>query len=105
MYKIKTNKATYAVKVLNPLIMKKESVMKNYIFSKKVVYIASRNGIPVIPALGEEKFIHILDGKHFIIFNWVDAKSITSSKFTKEHCKKIGSVNSWKIRRQNCKRV
>ncbi len=39
MYKVKTSKSDYAIKALNPQIMKREQAMSNYLFSEKVARI------------------------------------------------------------------
>lgn len=93
MYKIETDRGIYAVKVLNPLVMKRgEAVMKNYIFSEKITHTAKENGIPAIPAIGDKEFIHPIGDEHYMVFKWVDAKSISPSEVSKEHCTKIGEI-------------
>ena len=92
MYKVETEIGEYAVKLLNPNIMKRETAMKNYIFSEKVSHIASESGIPAIPAIGDKEFIHYIDGSYYMVFKWVKAKSILPEKVSQENCIKIGKI-------------
>lgn len=93
MYKIEAEKGSFAVKILNPLIMRRgEEVMENYIFSEKVTRIAKENGIPAIHAIGDRDFIHHINDEHYMFFKWVDAKSILPSEVDKEHCTKVGKI-------------
>lgn len=42
MYQLKTDKVEYAVKALNPQIMKRETAMNNYIFRKRLLIWRSK---------------------------------------------------------------
>lgn len=92
MYKVESAKGTYAVKALNPIIMKREKAITNTIFSEKVAKIALRNNIPVVVAYEKDGCIHDIDGSYFMVFDWVDAKSITQAEVTCYHCKTIGKI-------------
>ena len=91
MYKIETDEGVFAVKELNPSIMKRgEEVIRNYIFSEQVTHIVKENGVPAIPAIGDKEFIHHINDEHYMIFKWVDAKSILPDEVNKHHCVKVG---------------
>lgn len=92
MYKVETSSGMYAVKAINPIIMKKEMAISNTIFSEKVAKVAYKNNIPVVVALEKDGCIHDIEGGHFMVFNWVDAKSITHEQTTVYHCKTIGKI-------------
>lgn len=92
MVKIETTKGLYAVKVLNPSIMKRKDVIRNYIFSEKVAKIAYLYDIPVVPALGSDSCLHFIDGSYFMVFEWVEAKSLTPAQVTPYHCEEIGKI-------------
>lgn len=94
MYKIDTAKGTYAVKALNPKIMTREGVIENYIFSEAAARIAQQNHLPVVPAIGtdSDSCLHFVDGRYFMLFEWVDASSITPAEVTAYHCEVIGRM-------------
>ena len=51
MYKVCTASHTYAVKHLNPKIMKRTAAMENYKKAEKLEVILEEAGIPIVPAL------------------------------------------------------
>lgn len=92
MFKVKTSSGVYAVKTLNPIIMKREKAISNTIFSEKVAKVAYRNSIPVVVAHEKDGCIHEIDGSYFMVFDWVDAKSLMQEETTLYHCKAIGNI-------------
>ena len=52
MYRVETDKAIYAVKELNPVIMKRADAYSNFVFSEKVTDIAIKNGVCAIGSGG-----------------------------------------------------
>ena len=51
MYKVQTERGTFAVKCLNPDIMKRPGVFDNYARAEALETILDNNGIPIVPAL------------------------------------------------------
>ena len=51
MFRAETGEKAYAVKHLNPEIMKRPGVMENYRRAEKLEQILEDAGIPVVPAL------------------------------------------------------
>ena len=93
MYKIVTDKGIYAIKELNPGIMKRKEAYSNFVFSEKVTDIAKVNNIPAIGAIkiGSDIMKKIEDS-YFMIFNWVEGAILKPDEITIEHCKVIGSL-------------
>ena len=92
IYKIETTKGMYAVKVLNPNIMKREMAVRNFSFSEKVARIAYHNNIPVVTAIESENCLHYIEGDYYMVFEWVSAKSILPIEVTVYHCTEIGKI-------------
>lgn len=92
MYKIETTIGIYAVKALNPNIMKREKAIRNYIFSEKVASIAYLNNIPAVPAIESENCLYYIDGSYYMVFEWVLAKSLLPTEVTSYHCITIGKI-------------
>ena len=68
MYRVNTNKGTYAVKVLNTEIMKRPVALQNTVNSEKIATVF-RAIIPVVSALEiDGKQIHEMDGNYYMIF-------------------------------------
>ncbi len=92
MYRVSTDKGVYAVKVLNPEIMKRPAALRNTVNSEKIA-AAFQSLIPVVAALEiGGKQIHELNGTHYMIFNWVEGASIFPPRITRENCYAIGQV-------------
>ncbi|MBQ9119916.1 MAG: phosphotransferase [Lachnospiraceae bacterium] len=92
MYRVKTKNGEYAVKRLNPEIMKRAKAMQNMISSEKVARAACGD-IPVIAAKewnGEQ--LLCLEGSYYMIFDWLDGASVYPPQITKKHCKSMGQV-------------
>lgn len=92
MYAVETTKGKYAVKALNPQIMIRPTAMKNFFHSEQISYIAANN-ISALPAKRfNDSFIHEIDNQFYIVFDWIDGKSLKSSEINIDHCEKIGSI-------------
>lgn len=92
MYRVNSDKGTYAVKVLNPEIMKRPVALQNTVNSEKIA-AGFRAIIPVVSALEiDEKQIHELGGSYYMVFDWVEGTSIFPPKITTENCSAIGEV-------------
>ena len=92
MYRVNTDKGVYAVKVLNPEIMKRPAALRHTVNSEKIA-AAFQSLIPVVAALEiGGKQIHELNGTHYMIFNWVEGASIFPPRITRENCYAIGQV-------------
>ena len=92
MYRVNTDNGTYAVKVLNPEIMKRPVALHNTINSEKIA-ACFQAIIPVVSALEiDEKQIHELGGSYYMVFDWVEGTSIFPPKITTENCSAIGDV-------------
>ena len=92
MYRVSTDKGEYAVKVLNPEIMKRPVALRHTVNSEKIA-AAFQTMIPVVAALEiNGKQIHELNGAHYMIFDWMEGASIFPPMISSENCYAIGDV-------------
>lgn len=92
MYLINTTKGKYAVKLLNPEIIKRPDAMTNYINSEKIANIVSSN-IPALPAkIINGKFVNEINNQFYLVFDWIIGRSLKPIEVRTDHCKKIGSI-------------
>lgn len=92
MYCVETESGRYAIKVLNPEIMQRETAMQNMINSEKVSQ-ALKQTVPLVAAKEfDGKRVVESDGICFMVFDWLDGASVFAPDITAEHCKKIGQV-------------
>lgn len=93
MYKLETTTGRYAVKLLNPSIMKRPDAKGNYEKAETLERILESNNIPIVPALEiNGRKLQCVDNQYFYIFNWVDGKAIEWNEITSEHCKVAGKL-------------
>ena len=92
MYAIETTQGKYAIKALNPQIMLRPTAMQHFITSEQVVNIASNN-IPALPAKRfNDIFMQEIDKQFYLVFDWVEGKSLKANEINIVHCEKIGAI-------------
>ena len=90
MYRVKTEKGTYAIKLLNPEVMKRENAKSNHIFAETISNIAKDNGVSCLPAkIIDNTFIQQIDDYYFLVFDWFDGQAISYEELTFEKCKRV----------------
>lgn len=93
MFKVETDKGIYCIKVLNPEVMSRKEAYNNFVISESVSNLAKKNGIPVSSALDiQGDYLKELDGHYYMIFEFVNGKTLNDNEITIEHCKKIGKI-------------
>jgi Ser/Thr protein kinase RdoA (MazF antagonist) len=92
MYAVETTRGKYAIKALNPQIMLRPVAMQNFINSERIVTI-SANHIPALPAKKfNDTFLQEIDNQFYLVFDWVEGKSLTPNEINIVHCEKIGAI-------------
>ena len=93
MFRAETAGNVYAVKHLNPEIMKRPGVMENYRRAEELEQILEDAGIPVAPALvlnGQK--MQELDGDYFYIFRWQEGRISDWQNITAWQCRQAGNI-------------
>lgn len=92
MYHVRTDKGEYAIKILNPDIMKRPKALANMVNSELV----SNALIALIPLVAAKSFegknIIELEGTFFEIFDWLEGKSIFVPDITVYHNEQVGKI-------------
>lgn len=93
MYSLFTSKGRYAIKLLNPFVMQRETAMENFRAAEKIELLLEENAVPIIPALvlGGRKMQNI-DGQYFYLYQWYDGKALKSEEIQETHCCRIGNL-------------
>ena len=93
MYRVCTRDAVYAVKHLNPLIMKRPGVMENYRRAEELEQVLEDAGIPIVPALavGGRK-MQEAEGGYFYIFRWQEGRITDWNQITADQCRRAGEL-------------
>lgn len=104
MYAISTEKGKYAVKLLNPSIMKRDSAMENYRQAERLEEMLEQWNISILPALiFEGKKMQELKGQFFYVYEWYDGKALKTEEIRESHSWKIGRMlaDIHNVRRQD----
>ncbi|MGN1298774.1 MAG: GNAT family N-acetyltransferase [Candidatus Scatovivens sp.] len=90
MYKVVTSSGIYAIKHLNPEVMKRPNAKNNHIFAEKIANLAKENNIQCISANNYNgQVLQEIDGNYFLIFDWFEGKSIKDNEITIDKVKKV----------------
>ena len=90
MYKIITSKGTYAIKHLNPEVMKRPNAINNHIFAEKIANRARENNVKCISAnIYNGYALQEMENNYFLIFDWFEGKAITDEEITMNKVKKV----------------
>ena len=93
MFKVETTTGVYAIKVLNPEVMSRSEAYDNFVISEKISNLANDNGIPVSSAkIIDGNFIIKLDSSYYMVFDFIEGKTLTDEEITTDHCEKIGEI-------------
>lgn len=93
LYRLQTTSGVYAVKLLNPEIMKRPAVFDNYAVAENLEDILQKNGLPVVTALEfNGKKMQKLDGQYFYVFDWINGRTLDDKEITSAHAGQIGAL-------------
>ena len=93
IYKVVTDSGIYAIKELNAGVMKRPDAYSNFVFSEKVTDIIKQNAINAVGAIKlQNDIIKKIDNQYFMVFEWLEGKTLSAEEITEKHCKIIGKV-------------
>ena len=105
MYHVTTNRGDYAIKLLNPDIMRRPQAIKNMINSERIAQFLAQgpDALPVVAALKrEEQQLLFLDmarsspsesvRQYAFVYPWIEAHSLFTPNIGVSHCGKIGRI-------------
>ncbi len=92
MYKVKTTTKQYALKRLNPEIMKRKGVLQHITVSERIGQLF-KDLVPAISALTiDHSPIFHYEDDDYIIFEWIEGNSIFPPDISIEHCSIVGEL-------------
>lgn len=92
IYAIETTQGRYAIKALNPQIMLRPVAMQNFIKSERIANIAVNNTSALPAKKFNDTFMQEIDNQFYLVFDWVDGKSLKPNEINIVHCEKIGAI-------------
>ena len=93
MFRLDTTTGSYAVKLLNPEIMRRPDAMGNYRTAEGFEALLEAAGLPILPAkvIGGRK-MQCVAGQYLYVFDYFDGKPLQGEEIIPAHCTKIGEV-------------
>lgn len=92
MYRVSTSHGRYAVKRLNPEIMKRADALSNMIYSERIAR-AFEGLLPAVSALETEgEQVQKLDGEYYLVFPWAEGNPVFPGEIRPCHCEAIGGI-------------
>lgn len=93
MYKVRTDSGIYAVKCLNPEIMKRPAARENYATAEALEERLEEARIPMVAAMTiKGRKMQELDGEFFYTFRWQKGRITDANTVTAEQCRKVGEL-------------
>lgn len=91
MYSLETERGKYALKLLNPHIMKRNSAMANYRQAEQLERMLEDGGIPILPALlFHGKKMQETEGQYYYLFRFFSGRALQGSEIEVCHCERMG---------------
>lgn len=93
MYSLFTTKGKYAIKLLNPHIMQRETAMGNFQAAEQLEKLVEKSRIPILPAMtfnGQK--MQEIEGQFFYIYEWYAGSSLKIEEINPTHCREIGKA-------------
>lgn len=92
MFSVNTTQGKYAVKALNPQIMLRLTAFQHILRSERIANAANKS----VPALSARRFngnsLQELDDQFYLVFDWVDGKTLKPNEINTCHSEKIGTI-------------
>lgn len=92
MFAVQTERQKYAIKALNPQVMLRPEAKQNIINSERIAHCAAKS----IPAAAANKYngeaLQEIDGQYYLIFDWIDGRSLPIHEVGIPHCEKIADI-------------
>lgn len=94
IWRVNTDKATYAIKQLAPAIdLKNEKMVAKYELSESIAGRFANEGIPAISAIEKGgKHLHIIDDKGYLAYPWVEGYVLGRNEISEPHALKIAEI-------------
>lgn len=93
MYRLDTDGASYAVKLLNPSIMKRPDAADNFLRAERLERMLERAGIPIVAAIEEDGCkMQRIGEQYYYVFPWVEGSTAAWDEIRPEQCRKAGAI-------------
>lgn len=92
MYRVQTEKGIFALKLLNKEVMKRPEALHNMVMSEKIAH-ALQGKVPLVAAAETNgSCVHYFDEQYYMVYPWLEGRSIFPPEIRENHCAKMGEV-------------
>lgn len=93
MYSLFTSDGNYAVKLLNPEIMRRPDTMDNFHRAEQLEAMLEERALPIIAAKRIDGVkMQSFGGRYYYIFDWFDGKALKDGEVCEKHCAAAAAV-------------
>lgn len=93
MMELNTRQGRFAVKLLNPAVMRREDALANYRRAEALEAKLEAAGLPILPALTVNgSKMQQVDGQYAYLFPYYEGRVLKDDELTPAHCHAIGQV-------------
>ena len=93
MFKVITDQGQFAVKLLNPAIMRRPDAAANFARAEALETLLEARSLPILPAkVFSGQKMQRLDGQHFYVFDFYNGHAISPDSVPKGRAKQIGET-------------
>ena len=93
MWRLETTRGRYAVKQLNPAIMRKPGIEEAYRAAEHIALEMYRHEVPAVVALQRESDpLYKIEGTAYLVYDWCDGEALPSEASEPGQARQIGSL-------------
>jgi Ser/Thr protein kinase RdoA (MazF antagonist) len=93
VWRLTTAQGSFAVKQLNPAIMRQPGIQDAYRLSERIAADLAKHSIPAIAALSfQGDTLQIIDDEHYVLYAWVDGETLPLTHADDERAHLIGNI-------------
>ena len=93
MWRISAARGDFAVKELNPAIMRRAGIREEYRRTERIAAAMAAAGVPALPALdaaGEP--VRAVDGAAALVYPWIDGETLPDTAADPQRARRIGAI-------------
>lgn len=95
LWRLQTSHGIFAVKQLNPAIMRKPDIRDDYRLTERIAAAMAVQGVPAAVALkgeGDGETVQEIGGATFMVYHWIDGETLPIKAVAPERTRLIGTI-------------
>jgi len=93
MWRLDTTQGTFAIKQLNPAIMRKPFIRDSYRLSEHIAGAMATHGVPAVAALNcDGDTIREIEGSTVMVYRWIEGETLSAEAVEPGRARQIGAL-------------